>query len=182
MILLIGGSSHVGKTLLAQKLLEKLKMPYLSLDHLKMGLIRAGMTDLTVEDDLKLRYAMWPLVREIIKTAIENKQNLILEGCYIPETWREGLEQSYLDEIRCAFIVMSENYLRTHFDALVAHADDIEHRRDDRPDLERLILCSQGFKEDCIEYGIPYLEIDGEYDVQALTQELMRLLGLTDAD
>ncbi len=42
MIILITGASHTGKTLLAQKLLEKYKCPYLSIDHLKRGLIRSG--------------------------------------------------------------------------------------------------------------------------------------------
>ena len=76
MIILITGASHTGKTLLAQKLLEKYHMPYLSIDHLKMGLIRSGYTDLTVEDDRQLEELMWPIVREMIKTAIENHQNL----------------------------------------------------------------------------------------------------------
>lgn len=51
MVILIAGASHTGKTLFAQKLLEKYKYPYLSIDHLKMGLIRSGQTNLTVEDD-----------------------------------------------------------------------------------------------------------------------------------
>ena len=89
MVLLITGASHTGKTVLSQKLLEKYKYPYLSIDHLKMGLIRSGNTGLTPEDDDKLQAYLWPIVREIIKTAIENKQNLIVEGCYIPFTWKE---------------------------------------------------------------------------------------------
>ena len=40
MIILITGASHTGKTVLAQKLLEKYQYPYLSIDILKMGLIR----------------------------------------------------------------------------------------------------------------------------------------------
>lgn len=44
MIILITGASHTGKTLLAQKFLEKYHFPYLSLDLLKMGLIRSGYT------------------------------------------------------------------------------------------------------------------------------------------
>ena len=84
MILLIGGSSHVGKTLLSQKLMEKYHWPYLSLDHLKMGLIRRGMTALTVEDDYEMRYLLFPLAAEMIKTAVENRQNMIVEGFYIP--------------------------------------------------------------------------------------------------
>ena len=96
MIVLITGASHTGKTVLAQKLLEKYKYPYLSIDHLKMGLIRSGYTRLTPEDDSKLTDYMWPIIREMIKTAIENKQNLIIEGCYIPFGWEKDFEKEYL--------------------------------------------------------------------------------------
>ena len=80
MIILITGASHTGKTLLAQKMLEKYKYPYLSIDQLKMGLIRGGNTNLTPEDDDELTDYLWPIVREMIKTAIENEQNLIVDG------------------------------------------------------------------------------------------------------
>ena len=65
MIILITGASHTGKTLLAQKMLEKYKYPYMSIDHLKMGLIRSGNTDLTPEDDDALTEYLWPIIREI---------------------------------------------------------------------------------------------------------------------
>ena len=87
MIMLISGASHTGKTLLAQRLLQKYQYPYLSIDLLKMGLIRSGSTTLTPEDDRELEAYLWPILREIIKTAIENRQNLIVEGCYIPFDW-----------------------------------------------------------------------------------------------
>lgn len=93
MIILITGASHTGKTLLAQRMLEKYKYPYFSIDHLKMGLIRSGNTSLTPEDDDALTEYLWPIVREIIKTAVENRQNLIVEGCYIPANWRKDFEQ-----------------------------------------------------------------------------------------
>ena len=79
MIILISGSSHTGKTVLAQKLLEKYNYTYLSIDHLKMGLIRSGNTKLTAENDEELVPYLWSIVSEIIKTAIENHQNLIVE-------------------------------------------------------------------------------------------------------
>ena len=82
MVILITGASHTGKTVLAQRMLEKYKYPYLSIDHLKMGLIRSGNTELTPEDDDKLTEYLWPIAREIVKTTIENHQNLIVEGCY----------------------------------------------------------------------------------------------------
>ena len=95
MVIIITGASHTGKTLLAQRLLEKYKYPYLSLDHLKMGLIRSSKTNLTPEDDEALTDELWPIVREMVKTAIENQQNLIVEGCYIPSSWRNDFSESY---------------------------------------------------------------------------------------
>ena len=108
MIVLITGASHTGKTVLAQKLLEKYKYPYLSIDHLKMGLIRSGYTKLTVKDDDKLTEYLWPIIREMIKTAIENRQNLIVEGCYIPFDWVNDFEKEYLDNIKYYCLVMSK--------------------------------------------------------------------------
>ena len=96
MIILITGASHTGKTVLAQRMLERYKYPYLSIDHLKMGLIRSGNTDFTPEDDEELVGYLWPIVREMIKTAIENNQNLIVEGCYVPFDWRQDFDEQYL--------------------------------------------------------------------------------------
>lgn len=131
MIYLITGASHVGKTLLAQKMLEKQKFPYLSIDHLKMGLIRSGQCNLTPYDDEKLTPYLWGIVREIIKTAVENNQNLIVEGCYIPFDWKKDFPERYLDEIRYICIVMSEEYIKNHFDDIKRNADIIESRLDD---------------------------------------------------
>lgn len=131
MIILITGASHTGKTVLAQKLLHQLQIPYLSIDHLKMGLIRSGQTDLTPEDDDALTAYLWPIVREIIRTAIENRQDLIIEGCYVPFDWRKDFTESYQREIRFLCLAMTDAYIDAHFDAIQAHASDVEARLDD---------------------------------------------------
>ena len=131
MIILITGASHTGKTALAQRLLEKYKYPYLSIDHLKMGLIRSGNTNLTPMDDTKLIEYLWPIVREIIKTAIENKQNLIVEGCYIPFEWQKDFDTEYLESIKYYCLVMTEEYIKNHFSDIKKYANVIENRLDD---------------------------------------------------
>jgi 2-phosphoglycerate kinase len=128
MIVLITGASHTGKTVLAQRLLEKMQIPYLSIDHLKMGLIRSGQTDLTPEDDEKLTAYLWPIVREMIKTAIENDQNLIVEGCYIPPDWRKDFNDRYLPFIKFICLAMSEEYIEDHFDTIIEHESEVENR------------------------------------------------------
>ncbi|MBP5310966.1 MAG: AAA family ATPase, partial [Lachnospiraceae bacterium] len=131
MVIIITGASHAGKTVLAQRLLEKHKYPYLSIDHLKMGLIRSGRTSLTPDDDDELTDYLWPIVREIIKTAIENEQNLIVEGCYIPFDWRESFDEQYLLSIKFICLAMSDEYIDSHFEDIRSHASDIETRLDD---------------------------------------------------
>ncbi len=131
MIILIAGTSHTGKTNLAQMLLEKYKMPYLSIDHLKMGLIRSGNTTLTPMDDDKLTGYLWPIVREMIKTAIENNQNLIVEGCYIPFDWRKDFDAEYQKSIQFLCLAMTGSYIDSNFDKIKAHASVIEARGDD---------------------------------------------------
>ena len=131
MIVIITGASHTGKTVLAQRMVEKYKYPYVSIDHLKMGLIRSGNTNLTPEDDDELVGYLWPIVREMIKTAIENRQNLIVEGCYIPYDWRKGFDNDYLSEIRFICLAMTDAYIDAHFDDIRDHGSDIENRLDD---------------------------------------------------
>ena len=131
MIYLITGASHTGKTLLAQRLLEKYNIPYLSIDHLKMGLIRSGQTSLTPEDDDELTGYLWPIVREIIRTAIENEQNLTVEGCYVPADWQEDLGKAYAKHVRFYCLVMTDAYIDAHFAEIRAHASDLEKRLDD---------------------------------------------------
>lgn len=166
MIILISGASHCGKTALSQKLLEKYHFPYLSIDHLKMGLIRSGQTDLTPEDDEELCVYLWPIVREMIKTAVENRQNLIVEGCYIPFDWETDFSAEYREQIRFICLVMSENYIRRHLADIKAHANVIERRVDDSWLTEQLLLRDN--RENlrlCREYGCPYLLIDDDHSV-----------------
>lgn len=165
MIILITGASHTGKTALAQKLLEKYKYPYLSIDHLKMGLIRSGNTTLTpMSDDDELTKYLWPIVREMIKTAIENGQNLIVEGCYIPFDWEKDFSMEYLDSIKYYCLVMSENYIRNHFDDIKKYANVIENRLDDDYcTLKSVLEDNAQFLALAQKYNANYVLIDDAY-------------------
>ena len=168
MIVLITGASHTGKTALAQKLLEKYKFPYLSIDHLKMGLIRSGNTKLTpVSDDNDLTEYLWPIVREMIKTAIENKQNLIVEGCYIPFSWEKDFTTEYQKHIKFYCLVMSENYIRSHFDDIKKHANIIESRLDDEYCTpESVLKDNASYLELAQKYNVNYVMIDEDYKIE----------------
>ena len=169
MIVFIAGGSHTGKTVLAQKLLEKYHMPYLSIDHLKMGLIRSGQTQLTPMDpDEALTEYLWPIVREMVKTAIENDQNLIVEGVYIPFDWAQDFEEKYLKQIRYVCLIMTEEYIREHFEDICIHANDVERRMDDSVDMEEMIQDNRENLCQCQKHGCEYILIDTLYEIDMI--------------
>ena len=166
MIILIAGASHTGKTLLAQRILEAYGYPYLSIDHLKMGLIRSGNTDLTPMDDDKLTGYLWPIVREMVKTAIENRQNLVVEGCYIPFDWAKDFAPTYLEQIRYVCLVMSREYIENHFDDIRSFGSAIEQRLDDSGlSKAALIRDNEENLRACREHGCEYILLEKDYKI-----------------
>lgn len=166
MVILISGSSHTGKTLLAQKLLEKYKIPYLSIDHLKMGLIRSKNTKLTVYDDKELTKYLWGIIKEIIKTNIENKQNIIIEGCYIPFDWKKDFEEEYLKKIKYICIIMTEKYIKDNYNNIKKYENIIETRKEqENIDMKQLIEENKNNLKMCKKYSNDYILIDDKYDI-----------------
>ena len=132
-----------------------------------MGLIRAGMTDLTpLSADEDLTNLLWPIVSEMIKTAIENEQNLIVEGCYVPFDWKNSFDEEYLDKIKYILLIMSEDYIKNHFEEIKNFANAIENRLDDEVDVEAVIADNKKNLALAKEYGLDYILIDKEYNVE----------------
>ncbi len=167
MIILITGASHTGKTALAQKLLERYQYPYLSMDHLKMGLIRSGNTALTpMSSHDALTNYLWPIVREMVKTAIENRQNLIVEGCYIPFDWQKDFDEAYLPHIQYHCLVMGEDYIRKNFADIKGYANVVETRLDDGGcTMERILADNARYLALAQKHKVHYLLIEETYEL-----------------
>ncbi len=165
MVILISGTTHTGKTALSQRLMEKYKMPYFSVDHLKMGLIRSGKTSLTVHDDKELTPYLWQIVKEMIKTAIENGQNVIIEGCYIPFDWQKDFDENYLREIKFFCLVMTAEYIENNFADIVKFQNVIEKRISTDVDKEQLISENSQNLQLCKKFGLKYILIDKTYKI-----------------
>lgn len=115
-------------------------------------------------DDAQLTDYLWPIAREMVKTAIENGQNLIVEGCYIPFDWQKDFTPEYLAQIQYRCLVMSESYIRRHFGDIVANANVIEQRLDDSDlNMEALIAENAHTLAQCQAWQLPYIWIDGAY-------------------
>ncbi len=129
-----------------------------------MGLIRSGYTDLSPEDDAALTDYMWPIIREMIKTAIENNQNLIVEGCYIPFDWSKDFSDDYLSQIKLYCLVMTEEYIRKNFSNIQQFANVIESRISDDITIDSVIEDNARFLE-MNNKNTQLITIDTEYDI-----------------
>lgn len=174
MIVIITGASHVGKTSLAQRMLEKYHFPYISEDHIKMGLIRSGYTDLTPEDDDRLVDYLWPVIREMIKTAIENNQNMIVEGCYVPFDWKNDFSEDDICKIRFICLCFSSSYIDAHFDDIRRYASCIEERLDDDCTIEMLKRDNQYYLDGCRDHDLEAVLIEKNYTdaIEKITEKI----------
>jgi putative acetyltransferase len=168
MVILIGGVSCTGKTLMAQKLLEKYKIPYLSIDHIKMGIIRGSKyCDFSATDgDIELTYKLWPIVKGIIMTNIENRQNIIIEGCYLPPEHINDFDPNYLKHIISLYIGFSKDYIEKHFDSgIIEHRSEIEQKEYDDfyMNKDNFIKLHAQIKEHCKKNNAKFFEINDDY-------------------
>lgn len=173
MVILIGGVGYAGKTFMAQQLLEKYKYPYLSIDHLKMGLYRADIEcGFTPCDNWEfISEKIWPILRGIIMTNIENKQNLIIEGCYILPQKIKELEVEYRKEIISFYLGFSTSYIEKYFQSKVLyHRCAIETRGYENEDtVADYILENKNQKGLCEKFNAKYFEIDDDYQEEMKT-------------
>lgn len=164
MVILINGASCTGKTYLAQNLMEKYKIPYLSIDHIKIGLIRSKNTNLTPYDDEELQPYLWNIIKEIIKTVIENNQNIIIEGAYIPFNYKNDFSAEYLDNIKYICLAMSEKYINNNYNLIINKSNIVENRsKSFSIDKDFLISENKKYIENSIKYNLPLQVIDNKY-------------------
>ena len=162
MIVLVGGESHTGKTLMAQKLLEKYKYPYTSLDHIKMGIIRGyencGFTP--YDSEAVISENLWGVIKGIIDTCIENKQNIIIEGCYLPPEKVADISHNVI----AVYIVFSNLYINKNFEKIINYENIIEKRKfKEERRINEFIIENKEVERKCIESKLPYFEIKYNY-------------------
>ena len=178
MVIIIHGASHVGKTLLAQKILEKLNYPYLSLDHLKMGLYKSGKFNFTPMSRYSdITNEIWVVVEEIIKTNIENKQNIIIEGCFIPDNFQDYFGNEYLCNIKYVCLVLSQDYITNHFNDICKYGNIIENRIDNNVEFELIKKCNANHLNNCINRELYYYLVNDLYDIKDITSKVLKYIN-----
>lgn len=169
MVILIGGIGCTGKTLLASQLMKKTNIPYFPLDHLMMGIYR-GMPDCAftpMDDQFVLGEKMWPIIKGMIMTNIENDHSIILEGFQLLPHLLKDFPSGYLESIHPVFLFFSKQYIKENFDSKIVKYRSAIESRSDIDDLtdQGLIRESKRLKEQCVKHEVAFFEIEDDYDV-----------------
>ncbi len=168
MILLIGGPGCTGKTLLAQRVMERCAVPYVSLDHLKMGMIRGlpGCPFTALNPDADIAAHLWPVAEAMAQVVLENGQHLILEGCYIPYPAAARLEREHPGLVRAVYLAFSREYLERHWEDGVLRCRDAIERRlfPEERTVEEAIREHRETVEQCRRWRLTCREISGDYE------------------
>ena len=184
MIIMVTGATHTGKTLMTKRMLRKCSYALISMDTLKMGLIRSNNTDLTPMDDDLLTEYLWPIVKEMIKTSVENEQDMIVEGCYVPFEWRKELEEKYTSQVKFVCLAMTDEFIDKHFEDIKKHSTVAEKRLDDDITVEGLKADNkkviEGFKASGEE--VTLIEDDYEKTIDDILRSLDLLEERTPGD
>lgn len=163
----------MGKTLMAQKLLEKYKVPYFSIDHLKMGIYRGySNCGFTPEDSTEvIGDKLWPIIKGIIMTNIENNQSLIIEGCYILPHYLKQFEKLYSNKIVSVFLGFSTRYIQENYESkILKYRSVIEERGELRTEdisentIREYMEENNKFRMECLEAGEKFFEINYNYE------------------
>jgi len=168
MVILIGGIGCTGKTLLASQLMKKTNIPYFPLDHLMMGIYR-GIPDCgftPMDGQFILGEKMWPVIRGIIMTNIENDHSIILEGFQLLPHLLRDFPADYLESILPVFVFFSEQYIKDYFEDKIIRYRSVIENRSDIDDITAIIMISMTnrLKEHCVNNRLTFFEIDGDFD------------------
>jgi hypothetical protein len=167
MLYLLGGSPRAGKSMMAKQFLSETGVPYFGLDYLKMGLAR-GRPELGVDPnggDLIIAQQIWPVVRGMAMTYVENREDCLLEGTYLLPEYVAELQQILKDSIRACFVGFAEidtwekvRQIRDYG----AQNGELDWSSDDddeaRQKVEFLKEFSMYVKAECEKHGLTYFE------------------------
>lgn len=159
---MIGGPPRVGKSSLAQVLLDKNKIPYVSTDALTVMLNPEGETSYYSPEKSNRLY---PYLDLFIGRMIKIAPDFAIEGDAFSPSHVKSLMAKY--DIKSVFLSMekADPVSIVKYEKFDRWTDDISSLELKRL-CERIVEASAELKEQCVKYGIPYFDVSRDYDRQ----------------
>ncbi|MFZ5986770.1 MAG: adenylate kinase [Bacillota bacterium] len=172
MIYLLGGSARSGKTTIAKRFLNEMKVSYFSLDYLMMG-IANGVPELKVNpisNAFLIGRQLWHIIDPMITAMVENGTTCLFEGNQLVPRYVKQLEERYGKEIRSCFLGFAESNPNDKLSEILNYKGTENNWVENcsyeelAVESEKLIDFSKGVREECKKYGLTYFDVSSHYD------------------
>ena len=183
MIYIISGTSRSGKTLIAQKFMQKRGIPYLSLDWLVMGFTN-GIPEYGIHDKLwpnEIAERLWDYLKAMLESIIWSESDIIIEGeAVLPELIIDFLKK-HPKRIRVCFLGYAhvsvpqklEEVYEYHRDKKDWLTNESNQYVEDH--IRNMVAYSKRIEKTCSHYGIRYFDTSKNF-TQALDRAMEYLL------
>jgi len=178
---LVGGAPRVGKSSLAQRLLEHDAIPWLPTDVLRTVLRRVlpqlEAIDQDPVDALLLAEFMYPHVEQAAEVCAEEAECFLIEGFELSPSYVARLQAALAQaEVRGCFL---GHGLFSVEDLVGYRGPKPQHRGASRAELGEAAAWirrrSRQLREECAAVGVPYVDV-GELGFEAAMLQARRLL------
>jgi hypothetical protein len=170
MLIFLGGAARTGKGILERRLLTEQRLPYFSVDVLKMGLAR-GAPEYAIDPDagaIAVAERIWPLVREMSHNLISEASPYLIEGEILPAqvAW---LRDEYPARVLGCFLgypTISVEQKLSDLRRYGGHANDWPHSLPDdalRAIIEREIAFSQYLQAECAAHRMAFFDTSDQF-------------------
>ena len=171
MLLLVGGTSRSGKTLIARKILADNHIPYLSLDWLMMG-FNDGIPEYGIHHLLwpnEIAEKMGPFLLGMIDSMLVDGMDYVIEGEAMLPRLVADLVEKHPDKIRAVFVGYTDINARDKVALVKQHGngenDWLTKKSDEyiRDHVENMIAYSKMVRSGCEQHRLPYFDTSDDF-------------------
>jgi 2-phosphoglycerate kinase len=185
LLYIIGGAARAGKTIIAQEFLERSQVPFLSLDLLKMSLVK-GMPEAGIdpqESSRRLAIRLWPVVRGLASTILENARDYLIEGDMILPSQVREISADFPGQIRSCFVGFGDESVSKKLFVIRKHTGPEDWLIDLGEEealqaVAELIQFSNELREQAREHGVAYFDSSADFDT--FKEEVIKYLETGD--
>ncbi len=175
MIYLIGGCPRVGKSTLAQKIVEEKNIPNIPLDVL-VHVLKDSIPKFDLKNDIDVANKFFPFLDSFIKHSIFTVPDYVLEGVIFTPAQVHKLQRKY--KIKACFLGTSKTSLE-HMLRYTGHNNWMSTKS--RKHLEKLpatyIERSEYFKKESKKYGFRYFDMSQGKHAQSIEKAYQYLFS-----
>ncbi|MDB4293607.1 hypothetical protein N9954_09400 [Maribacter sp.] len=165
MIYIISGTSRSGKTLIAKKMMQEYKIPYVSLDWLVMGFTN-GIPEYGIHDKLwpnEIAERFWDFLKAMLENMIWSESDYIIEGEAVLPELIHTLMNEHPDGIKVCFVGYTNTSLSAKVKDVYSYSSDndwLTNKSNDYVErhISNMIAYSKRIRKSCEKYGIRYFD------------------------